>query len=85
MPSVRTTAFTRGDYSFRPIFLNGRPGFNVFRKGDRSFWSNEASLQLASDGHCWIVSPRMQCADARPSFKEACDLVMAHMPLGGRA
>lgn len=76
-------AFTRGGYSFRPkSYRQGDPVdyWAVHRIGDRSY--ERATIEPASDGQCWIVYAA-QRRDARPSFKEACDLVMSRLPREG--
>ena len=76
-------AFMRGGYSFRPAEYRTAPAettvvWRAFRKGDRDFWL--ADIYPASDGQCWVISQTGFAFDARPSFKEACDLVMARLP-----
>lgn len=80
-PSPPSRAFTRGGYSFRPERYNdSRPiHFSVYRKGDRSY--SLATIYPASDGLCWSVSVPGHVFDCRPSFKAACDLVMARLPI----
>ncbi len=79
---VRTTSFMRGSYSFRPLRLNGVPCWTAHRKGAGKWDDGVARLSPATDGACWIVSVNNSMIDARPSFREACDLVMARLPIG---
>lgn len=81
---ARTTAFTRGGYSFRPgCYTNGARFFTVHAKGDRSSFSDKARLVECSDGQTWYVGVGGSAYDARPSFSEACDLVIARLPREG--
>lgn len=83
MAKARTTAFTRGGYSFRPgrDAFTGRACWHVFPAGERSPWSQAATITQASDGATYLVDVTMGSRDARPSFEAACDLVMAHKPI----
>lgn len=79
-------AFTRGGYSFRPgqFAGGGQRFFEVHRKGTRDRWaSSSARIVEATDGKTWCVSVAGLAYDARPSFAEACDLVMARLPREG--
>lgn len=84
---ARTTAFTRGEYSFRPVryMPSDNVGWEVWRAGARQgrHASPLAQLYPASDGISWSVQGLSWLADARPSFSEACDLVMARLPREG--
>lgn len=80
---IPTGAFIRAGYSFRPITTNGRSGWAVYPKGLRDDWSRKATMHIASDQKTWLVDMNMALADARPSFSEACDLVMARLPREG--
>lgn len=78
-------SFTRGGYSFRPGRYRdgaGAPEFwDVLRIGSRNF--PYATIIPASDGVSYVVSGSGWHYDARPSLKEACDLVMARLPMEG--
>lgn len=72
---VPTTAFVEGNWSFRPTYdERGVSGFKVYPKGERSYWSRNADMNLASDGKTWMfVAFRhgQGRQDARPTFAEA--------------
>ncbi len=75
----------RGGYRFQPAkFWPDSPvHFEVRRKRSRDS-SPLAIIYPASDGVCWSVSVAGQAYDARPSLRQACDLVMARLPIEGR-
>ena len=72
--------FIVGNWSFRPITVNDRRSFDVYRKGERSD-RVMASLTSASDGQTWMFlvwrPNRTGVDDARPSFEEAKTQVLA--------
>lgn len=76
---MKTKTFTRGGYSFRPgAYASGQRFFSVHTKGGRN-WSDVARLVECSDGKTWYVGVGGDAFDARPSFQEACALVMARL------
>lgn len=80
-------AFTRGGYSFRPVVQHETlmTGWVVYRKGERGPYAERAFIDPASDGitHTVNMANVGHRTDARPSLKEACDLVMARLPMEG--
>lgn len=70
------SAFMRGAYSFRPFTCNGRPGFAVYPKGERSHWSKRGEIVQATDGATWLIHSNGAATDARPDFESAVALIL---------
>lgn len=81
--AVRKTQFSRAGYSFRPVTVNGQPGFDIYPLRERSHWAKRGTVCQGSDGATWLFYPSSGYADARPDFESIVALVL--QALGAKA
>lgn len=74
--------FVRGAYSFRRYNRTaGRPGWHVYKKGQRSHWAIVHSITESTDGSCYIISGSGHAYDARVTFEDAVNLALARIAM----
>ena len=71
--------FVRNGWSFRRGTQNARAHWSVFPKGERCHWSIRASISLASDDACHVISMNGFAIDARATFEAAIELVLSRL------